>query len=98
MFWKRKSVDEKYYLLEELEVGMWVSIRSLAKIYQEAIYLDRKTFKNDCYGGSGTIVAIGLKDCIAKGIKRGEVYVISNAYDLTDESIAEDTLEYGLEE
>lgn len=97
MFW-RKNKEFKYYTLEELKVGMRVAVRSLDTIYQQGIYLDKKTFKNDSYGGSGTIVAIGLQDYLARGLKRSEVYVISNAYDLTDESISEDTIEYDLEE
>ena len=102
MCWKRKKEENEgigYYSLEELKVGMRVSILSLSKIYEEAIYLDKKTYKRDSNViGKGTIVAIGLKDFLAKGIKRNEVYVISNAYDLTDESISEDPLEYDLEE
>ena len=97
MFW-RKSKEFKYYKLEELKVGMRVAVRSLDAIYQQGIYLDRKTFKHNEYGGIGTIVAIGLEDVRARGLKREDVIVISNAYDLTDESISEDPLEYDLEE
>ena len=92
MFFKKKK-ERKYYQLDELKVGMRVHVRSLDAIYQEAIYLERKTFEHDSYGGTGVIVAIGLKDAIAKNLKRDEVYVISNAYDLTDETISEDPAE-----
>lgn len=97
MFWKRNK-EFNYYKLEELKVGMRVAVRSLDAIYQQGIYLDKKTFNHDSYGGRGTIFALGLADFHARGLKRDEVVVISNAYDLTDESVSEDTIEYDLEE
>ena len=96
MSWKRENEEVKYYSIEELKIGMRVSILSLLKIYEEAIYLDKKTYTHEI--GEGTIVAIGLRDFLTKGIKRNEVYVISNANDLADESISEDIIEYDLEE
>lgn len=65
MFFK-KNKEPKYYKIDEIEAGMRVHVRSLDAIYQEAIYLEKRTFKHDSYGGTGIIVAIGLKDTIAK--------------------------------
>lgn len=98
MFWKRKK-EVKYYFLEELKVGMGVSVLSLSKIYQEAIYLDRKTYKNDKDEiGKGIIVAIGLEDAKSRGLKASEVVIVTNPYDMTDEKITEDPIEYEWDE
>lgn len=44
--------------------------------------------------GKGTIVAIGLDDAKNRGIKASEVVIVSNLYDMTDEMITEDPIEY----
>lgn len=98
MFEKRKK-ELKYYSLEELKVGMRVSVLSLSKIYQEAIYLDRNTYKDNLDEiGKGTIVAIGMDDAKARRLKANEVVIVSNPYDMTDETITEDPIEYDWDE
>ena len=51
--------EQKYYTLDELEVGMEVSTLSLSKIYDVRILLDKSSFRFDVEEmGYGRIVAI----------------------------------------
>ena len=86
----RKKKKIKYYTWEELEVGMRVSVRSLSHIYEEAVYLDAKTFQPNRYGGEGTIVALGKQDAITRGLKAGDVYTIFNEYYTLDEIMGQE--------
>ena len=78
---------------------MRVSALSLSKIYQEAIYLDRKTYKNDRNEiEKGIIVAIGMENAKSRGLKANEIVIISNLYAMTDKTITEDSVEYDWDE
>jgi len=74
--------NEKYYKLEELEVGMRVSVASLDKIYDTIICLDIKTLEYDTSGiAHGTIIHIGNDDYMEKGIDISDVMVINNTFE-----------------
>ena len=76
----------KYYKLEELHVGMRVSVESLDKIVGTRILLDRETFDYRDRG-EGTIVFIGNEDYDASKLSPSTIIPIYNAFDVTDESI-----------
>ena len=79
--------------------GLRVSVLNLSKICQEAIYLDRKTYKHDKDEiRKGIIVAIGVENAKRRGLKTSEVVIGSNPYDMTDETITEDPIEYDWDE
>lgn len=79
--------EKKYYTLEELKVGMEVSLESLSRIYDVRICLLReslKDLKGDTYGkiayiGNGDYREVGLelKDiCVIKHYRNPERIVI----------------------
>lgn len=77
--------EVKYYTLDELKVGMRVSVLSLAKILGTRIVLDRKTYKKELDDiGRGTILYIGNGDYSKQGINRNDVITIYNGYDSVD--------------
>lgn len=71
--------ETKYYKLEELKVGMRVSVKSLLKISDVCIYLDINTFVEDKFEiGFGNILYIGYEDYIKSGATPSDVYYICN--------------------
>lgn len=70
------SDEFKYYKLEELELGMRVSIGSLSRIYGTTICLDEKSFEYVDGEAISTIVYIGNEDFTKLGIKQEDVCVV----------------------
>lgn len=76
----------KYYTLEELEVGMRVSVASLDKIVDVPIGLDVKTFVDDDDEiGFGNILYIGKDSPDKDNYSINDVFCVYNDCDMTEE-------------
>ncbi len=83
--------EVKYYKLEELKVGMEVSVSSLDKIVGTRICLDSHTFRDDdSVIGYGKIVFIGNDDYKSAGLTVSDIVVVFNAFDAADPTVSFD--------
>lgn len=75
---QEKLEESKCYTLEELKIGMRVSLGSLSKVYGVRICLDAHTLEFVDGEAFGTIVYIGNGNFLEKGFKQEDVCVILN--------------------
>lgn len=79
-----KELNTQFLSLDELEIGMRVSVLSLSKVVGTRILLDAKTYESsESDIGYGTIVYIGNDGFEKASIDIGNCIIIFNEYDLT---------------